>query len=74
MKKLFFPLSFVLLFLGFPSKGQQKMPDVYIVSSDFEYIDIIRMRSGTDLLEGLNTAVKEKNINAHVLFFVADTA
>ena len=43
------------------------MPDVYIVSSDFEYIDIIRMRSGTDLLEGLNTAVKEKNIKNAVI-------
>jgi predicted DNA-binding protein with PD1-like motif len=53
--------------MGTRSYGQQQVPDVHIVSTDFERIEIIRMRSGTDLLEGLNLAVKQKSIKNAVI-------
>lgn len=61
---------FTLLGLMFTSivHAQENFPDIYTISSQFERIEIIRMRSGMDMLEGLNQAVKEKNIkNAIIL-------
>ncbi len=61
--------SVFVLFLGFSLSlhAQEKMPDVYAVSSQFERIEIIRMKSGTDLLEGLNKFLKEKNVSNAVI-------
>jgi predicted DNA-binding protein with PD1-like motif len=42
--------------------AQDKFPDVYAVESEFERVEIIRLQNGTDMLEGLNQAIKEKNI------------
>jgi predicted DNA-binding protein with PD1-like motif len=54
---------FLISFLfGTICYSQEKILDVHVVTSDFERIEIIRMRSGTDLLTGLNDAIKEKNI------------
>jgi len=65
LKNLFF---FILFLLGTMCYSQEKLPNVHVVTSEFERIEIIRMRSGTDMLKGLNEAVKEKNIrNAIIL-------
>ena len=43
-------------------------PDLCTISTEFERIEIIRMKSGTDMLEGLNQAIENKNIvNAVIL-------
>lgn len=68
MKKIFYVLFIIIPSLSTVVFAQQKVPDVYVVTSKFERLEIVRMRSGTDLLEGLNLAVKEKNIkNAIIL-------
>jgi predicted DNA-binding protein with PD1-like motif len=64
LKNLFF---FILFLLGTMCYSQEKIPDVHVVTSEFERIEIIRMRSGTDMLKGLNEAVKEKNIKNAVI-------
>ena len=64
MKNLFF-VAFLLL--GISVQAQKKVPDVFIQSTELHRIEIIRMRSGIDLLEGLNKAVKEKNIKNAVI-------
>ncbi len=62
------PLSFILFIMGVECSSQEKVPDVHVVASKFERIEIIRLRSGTDLLEGLNEAVKKRDIrNAAIL-------
>ncbi len=54
--------------MGIECYSQEKIPDVRVVTSRFERIEIVRMRSGTDLLAGLNEAVKERGIrNAAIL-------
>jgi predicted DNA-binding protein with PD1-like motif len=60
-----FLISF--FFSGIMCYSQEKIPDVHVVSSEFERIEIIRMRSGTDLLEGLNETVKKRNIKNAVI-------
>ena len=62
-------LLFITVFLfGKMVYSQEIAADVHIVSSEFQRIDIVRMRSGTDLLEGLNEAIKERKIyNAVIL-------
>ncbi len=61
-KLLLFPL---ICIAGYP---QSEIPDVYAVSAQFERIELVRMRTGTDMLEGLKTFVVEKNIiNAVIL-------
>jgi len=57
----------LLAFIPMVIAAQEDIPDVYCVSSGFKRIDIIRMRSGTDLLEGLNSAVKEKQVKNAVI-------
>jgi predicted DNA-binding protein with PD1-like motif len=65
MKKIsFFIISFLL---GAACYSQEKIPDVHVVTSEFKRIEIIRMRSDTDLLNGLNEAVKENNIKNAVI-------
>jgi predicted DNA-binding protein with PD1-like motif len=59
MRKIYY-----LLFCLIPviCSSQEKLPDIDIITANFERIEIIRMRSGTDMLEGLKSAVKKKNI------------
>jgi predicted DNA-binding protein with PD1-like motif len=64
MKKSIFIFLFVLSMTLY---AQERMPDVYSVTSRFERIEIVRMRSGTDMLEGLNKFVEEKDIKNAVI-------
>lgn len=62
--------DFILLFflvLSLVAFSQEKYPDVYSVSSQFERIEIVRMKTGTDLLEGLNKFIAEKNVKNAVI-------
>ena len=65
MKK--FLLIFIPFVIGITCYSQEKIPDVHIVTSEFERIEIIRMRTGTDLFTGLNEAVKKSNIKNAVI-------
>jgi predicted DNA-binding protein with PD1-like motif len=47
--------------------SQQEFPAVYSLTSQFERIEIVRMSSGTDMLEGLNQVIAEKNIKNAVI-------
>ena len=49
------------------SYSQEKMPDIHVVTSEFQRIEIVRMRSGTDLLAGLKEAVEKRNIKNAVI-------
>ena len=66
MKKLI-----ILLFITFPSVivfAQGNMKTIRGVTTNFTRIEIIRMDPGTDMLEGLALAIKERRIvNAVVL-------
>lgn len=53
--------------IAFNIDAQDKFPDVHTVSSEFECIEIVRLKNGTDMLEGLNRAVKEKDIKNGVI-------
>jgi len=64
MKKYILILS---MFLPLGMLAQEEMPDVYSVASQFERIELVRMRTGTDMLEGLNRFVKEKGIKNAVI-------
>ena len=65
MKK--FLLIFILFILGIRCYAQEKIPDVHIITSKFDRIEIIRMNSATDLLIGLNEAVQKRNIKNAVI-------
>jgi predicted DNA-binding protein with PD1-like motif len=65
MKKI--SLLFISFLLGISCYSQENISDVHVVTSKFKRIEIVRMRSGTDLLNGLNEAVKEKNIKNAVI-------
>lgn len=60
-------LLLVLLFACQVIRPQQKELKMQTVSSRFERIEIIRMGPGTDMLEGINRAVKEMNIKNAVI-------
>jgi predicted DNA-binding protein with PD1-like motif len=64
MKKLL-----ILLFMikSSTSFSQEKTPDVFSITSQFERIEIVRMRTGTDLLEGLKRAVADRSIKNAVI-------
>lgn len=64
MKKLIFVFFIVVSTTLY---AQEKMPDVYSVTSQFEKIELVRMKTGTDLLEGLNKFVDEKDIKNAVI-------
>ena len=64
MKKLVVLLLFLASLACYP---QEDMPDVFSVSSQFERVEVVRMKTGTDLLEGLNRIVSEKNIKNGVI-------
>ena len=65
MKKLAF-ISIMVLACGLV-KAQGDNPIIQTVSTGFERIEIIRMKSGTDMLEGLNEAVRQKGIKNAVI-------
>jgi predicted DNA-binding protein with PD1-like motif len=68
MKKICLALFVIIPVLSTMTLGQQqKVPDVHVITSGFERLEIVRMRSGTDLLAGLNLAVEEKNIKNAVI-------
>jgi len=62
-----FPFIVISFILAVVCYSQEKSSDVNIISSEFKRIEIVRMRSGTDLLEGLNEAVKKNNIKNGVI-------
>jgi predicted DNA-binding protein with PD1-like motif len=64
MKNLSIMLFLILSIAGY---SQEKIPDVYSVASQFERIEIVRMRNGTDLLDGLKKLITEKNIKNAVI-------
>ena len=47
--------------------AQEKTPGVQVLAADFKSVEIIRMSPGTDMLDGLNFAVKDKNIKNAVI-------
>src|SRR4030042_3381310 len=46
---------------------QDSVPSVYILSSDVKRIVVVRLKNKTDLLEGLNEAVKKEGIKNGVI-------
>jgi predicted DNA-binding protein with PD1-like motif len=46
---------------------EENTSSIDITTSKFERIEIIKLESGTDMLEGLNNAVKEKKIKNAVI-------
>lgn len=65
MKK--FTLLLLLLSLHFAIQAQGKALEIQYVTTNFERIEIIRMKPGTDMLEGLNLAIKENKIKNAVI-------
>ncbi|HPC36383.1 MAG TPA: DNA-binding protein [Candidatus Marinimicrobia bacterium] len=61
------PFIISILFLSSMCFAQEKTSDIQIFTSEFERIEIVRMRSGTDLLEGLNEAVNSRKIKNGVI-------
>ena len=47
--------------------AQEKESGVQVLASDFERIEIIRMKPGTDMLDGLNFVSKENKIKNGVI-------
>jgi len=64
MKKLLF---LTLACLSLTIQAQEKADAVYSLTTSFERIEIIRIRTGIDLLDGLNQAIKEKEIKNAVI-------
>lgn len=64
MKKSVFVVFMVLSIAVY---AQEEMPEVYAVTSRFERIEIVRMKPGTDMLEGLEKFVKQENIKNAVI-------
>jgi predicted DNA-binding protein with PD1-like motif len=60
-------LVFAMVFLCALLKAQEKDLKIQSVTTRFERIEIIRMKPGTDMLEGLNQTVKEKKIKNAVI-------
>ena len=66
MKKL---LSFIFyfLFMVVTAYSQEKKIDVHTMTTQFERIEIIRMGPGSDMLEGLDVAIKKNKIKNAVI-------
>jgi predicted DNA-binding protein with PD1-like motif len=62
-------LFLFLLFLSFTIKAQDtwQTDNVITISTQFQSVEIIRLRSGTDMLEGLIQAVEDKSIKNGVI-------
>ncbi len=69
------PAAALLMLWGAVNRGarqatatEEPAPDVHTVSSHFDRIVVVRLRRGTDLLEGLKRAVQQEGIrNAAIL-------
>jgi predicted DNA-binding protein with PD1-like motif len=59
----------VLLLIGLSAalQAQEKITGLKTVSTNFERIEIIKMDPGTDMLDGLKQAVKERSIKNGVI-------
>jgi predicted DNA-binding protein with PD1-like motif len=57
----------MMLALSLNISAQEKTPGVQVLAANFESVEIIRMSPGTDMLDGLNLAVKEKKIKNAVI-------
>ena len=60
-------LIFALIFLCSVLPAQEKDLKIQSVTTRFERIEIIRMKPGTDMLEGLNKIINEKHIKNAVI-------
>jgi predicted DNA-binding protein with PD1-like motif len=63
-------LSILILFIFLPIfsiLAQKELPAVQTLTCDFERIEIIKMRPGTDMLEGFKMAINEKKIKNAVI-------
>lgn len=67
MRKILCTLSIFVVFLELNGFCQGNISDVHIIATELQRVEIIRMRSGIDLLEGLNQAVRLKKINNAVI-------
>ena len=65
MKKVSFVFAMMLVCASV--KAQEKELKIQSVTTRFERIEIIQMKPGTDMLEGLNQTVKEKSIKNAVI-------
>ena len=65
MKTFMFLLLLSVLQLS--SQAQEKASDIQNVTTSFNRIEIIRMKPGTDMLDGLNLAVKNYKIKNAVI-------
>jgi len=66
----YFILFFVFLtgiFLQAQEQAQKQTPEYSVTTSEFKRIEIIRMKPGTDLLAGLNQAIKETGLKNGVI-------
>ncbi len=64
MKKL---IVIFLITISLSLNAQDDTPDVYSISSEFERIELLRMRPGTDLLEGLNKFIQREGVKNAVI-------
>jgi len=64
MKKI---ILLILSFLALQGYAQDELAAITTLTTDFQKIELVRMRTGTDLLEGLQQAIKEKNIKNAVI-------
>ncbi len=53
--------------LGMLVYSQESAPEVRTLPSEFQRIELVRLRSGTDLLDGLNKAIAERHIQNGVI-------
>jgi predicted DNA-binding protein with PD1-like motif len=60
-------LLLLLFVLQLSSQAQEKAPEIQNVTTSFDRIEIIRMKPGTDMLDGLNLAVKNYKIKNAVI-------
>ena len=60
-------VAFCVACLSIAIHSQERSPNVRTIGSSFERIETIRMSSGTDLLDGLKRAIKEKQIKNGVI-------
>ena len=65
MKQLLF--LFLFLLTGTFAAAQEDITGIKVMTSEFKRVEIVRMKPGTDMLEGLKAAVKDKGIKNGVI-------
>lgn len=65
MKRLAFIIVIIITCANIRAQGEK--PLIQILSADPERVEIIRMKSGTDMLDGLNEAVRRNGIRNAVI-------